>query len=293
MAIQPAVESLHPRAGQSFRFFERSALRVPARWHRHPEIELTYVAQGSGARVVGDHVGSYGNHDLVLVGSQLPHTWRSDEYRSRTVDLHPAFVIQFHPDFVGREFFALPEMQKVQDLLRRSERGLLFPRETAMNVADQQIGICRGRSANPVLALLQLLHVLADAPARPLAAPNYQFGPSPAAEDRMARIDDYLSRNISNPDLSQTDVANLLDLTPSGFSRFFRNATGRTLSEHIHELRIGLACRLLATTDLSVLEVSLASGFANLSNFNRRFRTLRMMTPSDYRTQCRQNLGSG
>ncbi|MEM9645118.1 MAG: AraC family transcriptional regulator, partial [Planctomycetota bacterium] len=63
--MKPSYELLVPPNGDSFRCFDRSALQSPVKWHRHPEVELTYIATGSGSRVVGDHIGSYGDHDLV------------------------------------------------------------------------------------------------------------------------------------------------------------------------------------------------------------------------------------
>ena len=102
---KPAFEKLVPPVGESFRCFDRSRIRSRAKWHRHPEIELTYVHSGSGTRLVGDSIGSYGDADLVLLGPELPHTWLSDAYRGKAYDRHPAIVVQFHPEFLGAEFF--------------------------------------------------------------------------------------------------------------------------------------------------------------------------------------------
>ncbi|MFM8803169.1 MAG: helix-turn-helix domain-containing protein, partial [Planctomycetia bacterium] len=91
--------------------------------------------------------------------------------------------------------------------------------------------------------------------------------------------------------LSLAEVAAVAELSPAGFSRFFRRMTGRTFVGWGHEVRIGHACRLLVHTDRSVLDISMASGFANLSNFNRVFRRLRGRTPREFRR--RHHLGSG
>ena len=48
-------------------------------------------------------------------------------------------------------------------------------------------------------------------------------------------------------------------------------------------MRVTEACRLLRSTRLSVVDVCWASGFRNLSNFNRRFREETGTTPSAYR----------
>ena len=57
--MKPVYEKLIPDDSESFRCFNRGTLGTPAKWHRHPEIELTYVEQGSGTRMVGDHIANY------------------------------------------------------------------------------------------------------------------------------------------------------------------------------------------------------------------------------------------
>ena len=50
------------------------------------------------------------------------------------------------------------------------------------------------------------------------------------------------------------------------------------------DIRIGNACKLLAKNkDLSITEISYKSGFNNLANFNRKFKTIKGVTPSEFR----------
>ena len=80
-------------------------------------------------------------------------------------------------------------------------------------------------------------------------------------------------------------LAGLVGMNPSAFSRFFKRATGRTVTHYINEMRIGLACRMLTDTDQSVLEICMQTGYGNVSNFNRRFRELKLMTPRQFRAR--------
>ena len=53
------------------------SLEVPSfgfHWHYHPEIEITYIKNGRGRRMVGDHTAPFSSGDFVLMGSNLPHT---------------------------------------------------------------------------------------------------------------------------------------------------------------------------------------------------------------------------
>ena len=69
MKIQ--LEKVVTDKGQSFRLFTPS-LRNHFYWHYHPEFELVYVEAAAGIRHVGQHVSSYLQSDLVLIGANIP-----------------------------------------------------------------------------------------------------------------------------------------------------------------------------------------------------------------------------
>ncbi|TWT50436.1 Transposon Tn10 TetD protein [Rubripirellula amarantea] len=290
--MKPAFEKLVPRSGESFRCFDRSELSSPAKWHRHPEIELTYVPRGSGSRIVGDHIDSYTDRDLVLLGSELPHTWTSDEYLGQTYDRHHAIVTQFHPEFLGFEFFACGEMTQVAGLLQRSQRGIWFPPKVAASVGQKLDKLIASEGAARLLLLISILDELsrcADAVALATAAFRVSSGAATgsARETRIQKVCDHIGDRLDDPELTLKSLAELAGMNSSAFTRFFKQSTGRTPSAYIGELRIGLACRLLTDTDDTILSICHQSGFSNLSNFNRRFQQMRSMTPREYRSNFR------
>jgi hypothetical protein len=87
--MKASFEKLVPPSGESFRCFNRKELRTTVKWHRHPEIELNYVEKGRGTRLVGDHIDTYGDGDLVLIGPDIPHTWLSDDYIGKRANFLP------------------------------------------------------------------------------------------------------------------------------------------------------------------------------------------------------------
>ncbi|MFG0286963.1 MAG: helix-turn-helix domain-containing protein [Rhodopirellula sp. JB044] len=288
--MKASFEKLVPEKGQSFRCFNREELRSPVKWHRHPEVELNYIPAGVGSRMVGDHIGSFTDHELVLVGSELPHTWASDEYRGQTYDLHSAVVVQFHPNFLGEGFFDLGEMVDVRNLLQRSSRGLWFPPNVARPIGEKMAELISRTGAARLVELLSILSDLSQQDdAEPLASPLYRTTNNKQVETRIQIVCDYITHHLTDAELSHSDLADLAEMNPSAFSRFFKHSTGRTVSAYINELRIGFACRLLTETDDSILSISQQSGFQNLSNFNRRFQQHRKQTPRAYRKRFRTN----
>src|SRR5882724_9751483 len=114
----------HGRA--SFLTFERRDWECPFHWHFHPEFELTLILDSSGQRLVGNSIADYGPGDLVLLGPNLPHSWRSGPVKCRTRKIHRAIVTQFRGDFLGERFLSLEEVRPVARLLKRSAAGLEF-----------------------------------------------------------------------------------------------------------------------------------------------------------------------
>lgn len=74
-------------------------------------------------------------------------------------------------------------------------------------------------------------------------------------------------------------LAEVMDIHPSSVGRFFKKNTGYTTTEYLNQIRIGYACRLLMGKNISISNASFASGFNNLSHFNRLFLKIKRMTP--------------
>src|SRR5690242_9427560 len=108
----------------SFFVFERRDPGFPFHWHYHPEFELTLIVDSRGERLVGDSIGEYGPGDLVLLGPNLPHSWRS--FPTGSPVNHRAIVAQFREDCLGENFFQMPELHDVARLLGQAARGLAF-----------------------------------------------------------------------------------------------------------------------------------------------------------------------
>ena len=269
-------------SGQSFVVRERVDPAFDFRWHFHPEFELTFIAQSSGQRFVGDSIERYRDGDLVLLGPNLPHTWMSDAAAAKTPK-HRAIYAQFLSDFAGSEFFEKPELAAVARLLERAAQGLRFTGKTQLAAARLMPELFAASGLQQLLKLLEILDLLARSKdATPLSSKTY--APSLKRRDER-RIDDvcrFIHENIAQP-IEQPEAARRAHLSVSAFSRFFKKSLGRTFSEYVNELRVGQACRLLIESDKSIAEIAFGAGFENLSNFNRRFRALKKISPREYR----------
>jgi AraC-like DNA-binding protein len=283
--MRAMVEKVILPAESSYKFEVRDDPCFKFEWHFHSEYELTLILNSRGRRFVGDSIDDYRGGDLVLVGPNLPHTWCSTTDHRRC-GRHKAIVVQFADSFLGEGFFARPELQDVGRLLKRSAVGLCFERCTARDYVTRQI--CRMGEIHGLDRLLALLTVLAQLTrlydARPLASTKFLPNLNLTNKCRIDRACTYINNNFAES-ISLHDVARVAHMSPSAFSHFFRRTVGRNFIDYVNEIRVGHSCGLLSGSDWPITQVAYASGFPNLSNFNRRFLRLKKMTPKAYRRQ--------
>ncbi|MBP9602101.1 MAG: helix-turn-helix transcriptional regulator [Lutibacter sp.] len=100
---------------------------------------------------------------------------------------------------------------------------------------------------------------------------------------RMSDIFNYTMDNFQK-EITLKDVSDIANMTPNAFCRYFKQRTTKTFVNFLIDIRIGNACKLLTkNNDLSITEISYKSGFNNLANFNRKFKAVKGVTPSEYK----------
>ncbi|MCG8568621.1 MAG: AraC family transcriptional regulator [Spirochaetes bacterium] len=102
------------------------------------------------------------------------------------------------------------------------------------------------------------------------------------AEPPILKLTNYI-KNHFEKDIQLLELADLLGWNPSYLSRVFKEKNGVNIFYYISQLRIREACRLLKTTNFSIIEISEQVGFNNLTSFNRTFKKITNRSPRDYR----------
>ena len=97
------------------------------------------------------------------------------------------------------------------------------------------------------------------------------------------KIKEYINDNFRNPDLNVSITAYHFDLTPSYFSKIFRETTGLNMLEYITALRIEEAKKLILAGN-SVNETALRCGYRESATFIRIFRKIAGVTPGQYKS---------
>ena len=98
----------------------------------------------------------------------------------------------------------------------------------------------------------------------------------------VGRMCDFIAENFLY-DIDCVNIAAAADIHPKYAMSLFKKSTGMTLNEYVNLLRLSYAQALLMHEGANVLKVAMDSGFGSLSAFNKSFRKLAGMSPSDFR----------
>jgi AraC-like DNA-binding protein len=256
-------------------------------WHAHSEYQLFFVEQGTGTRFIGDSIKLFKPGELVFTGPHLPHLWRSEEaYFERNNQLHTkGIVIYLNEHFLGEEMLDKEEFVMLKKLLTKSLRGLEFYGKKKEKVIHLMKELVELEGMESFIHLLKILMILAGCKEYNYISPLSYENPLKKSEaDRMNLVYEYIFKNYRNKVILE-DVAALLYMTPTSFSRYFSMVNNKPFSKFLAEIRIKHACNMLVETPHSVTTICYESGFNTLSNFNSQFKEVMSKTPLEYKKE--------
>lgn len=246
-------------------------------WHYHTGFEITLTTVSSGQRFVGYNSEPYTPVDLVLIGENTPHCWITDEHTEQT-------VINFERNFLGEGVWDKSELSEIQLMLDRSKRGIAFSKVTTEKARMRIRRIESAQKFERLMHFLSLLGLLAhDKEFRYLSSYDEESKGNLKLSSRMDNVYSFVLSNFKDPNVSQAQLAEELNMTSSSLCKFVKNMTRKTFFDLILEARVSHAGRLLVNSDKYVSEICFSSGFNNVSNFNRIFKRIMKKSPSEYR----------
>ncbi|CAL1521550.1 AraC family transcriptional regulator [Chitinophaga sp. MM2321] len=262
-------------------------------WHFHEEYELTLIEESIGTKFIGDKVGRFESGELMLIGSNIPHLFRNDEpyYNGHKLLKARSVFIHFTDDFMGTNFFDLPEMKLVRKLLQKSALGLQVCGNTNQYIRNKLLKMEAEKPARRIVTLLDILIRLSESrELRPMLSTSFVAEHSrtlrtkETAQDtaKINSVFEFIMKNFSRQ-IYLEEVAAMLSMSASSFSRYFKHHTLKTFSTYVTVVRITHACSLLMQDNDNISQIGYASGFENLSNFYRHFKRITGLLPKDYR----------
>ena len=255
-------------------------------YHFHPEFDILYFKKDSGRALVGDHMGSFNKGDIYFLSPNVPHAFHAQERKIQKDD-DALYVIQFSFDSLGKEFLDKYEMEGIKNFLLSCNQGFLLKGKTLKKTQQLMEEIITASPVKQLSAIMEILeHFSNFAQTDLLAITSPTYNPT-MKEDSVNKVNTVINYIIENKHrhISLDEISDKLCMTSKSFCRFFKKNTGKNFVSYVNEIKIGEACKLLISTNLTISEICHESGFNNISNFNRRFLELKGIPPKEFRQQ--------
>jgi AraC-like DNA-binding protein len=286
--MKPIFEKINKPEDQSFFLEKVTKPFFTDLWHFHPEIEILLVTEGFGTKYLGDSINTYFPGDIVIIGSNTPHVWSSNaDFLNPDNNLTSgAICIQFMENFLGESFYSIPEYRNIRNFLNETYRGIQFVNKSREILEERIKDLASRVGMDRLIGLMKILDIMSGSrDIRYLSSPSYTpIKINSEDKDRVEIIFRYVIKNYSKK-ITLEEIASMVNLTPHSFCRYFKSRTTKVFSSFVNEVRIGNACKMIIQKKYSITEVCFESGFNYLSNFNRQFKKIKGLTPSEFQSK--------
>ncbi|ANH82231.1 transcriptional regulator [Niabella ginsenosidivorans] len=283
--MKPQLLKVAPGPQRSFSMRKDSEPYINNHWHFHAELELIYFRSGEGTQFIGDSISKFQAGDVVLVGSNLPHYWKFADpfFEENTDSITDVRVAHFPENFLGAGFLDLPENLGIKDTLERAKRGLQIEGGARAKVGAILERLSEAEGSLRILLMFEALTIIAEEKCcRQLSSVGFKPDVYSDENERIQTIFDYSVKHFKRK-ITLEEIAEVANISPNSFCRYFKSRTNKTYSQFLTELRVGHACKLLIETNTCLKRLCFESGFNNFTSFHKYFKGITGRSPQAYK----------
>ena len=197
--------------------------------------------------------------------------------------------LYLEPGFLTCVASEVVDLDRVEILSHRTVYDPFLRQVGLLLKSELELALGNGVASSPInsqlyvesMATTLVMHLLRHYSTAKQPTQTSQEGLSPAS---LRRVMSYIHEHLAY-DLSLTEVAGVVPLSPHYFATLFKQSTGETLLQYVTRCRIDRAKKLLAQKPLAIADISQQVGFRDQSYFTRVFRRYSNMTPKAYRNR--------
>ncbi|MBO9617654.1 MAG: helix-turn-helix domain-containing protein [Niabella sp.] len=285
--MKPQLLKVATEPTRSFSLRKDSEPHVNNHWHLHTELELIYFKSGEGTQFIGDSITRFESGNVVLVGANLPHYWRFEDtfFEEDSLKKADVRVAHFSENFLGSGFLDLPENRGIRDVLERAKRGLQIEGKARLKVAKILERLSGAAGSQRILLMIEALIIISgETECRQLSSVGFKPDDYSDENERIQAIYDYSIKNFKRK-IRLEEIAEVANISPNSFCRYFKSHTGKTYSQFLIELRVGHACKLLIETNTCLKRLCFESGFNNFTSFHKYFKVITGRSPLMYQRE--------
>jgi AraC-like DNA-binding protein len=281
--IKPAFKSVSLLESKPFAVIKQdNKQEFDFPWHYHPEFELTFISQSQGVRYVGNNIENFSDHDLVLLGSNLPHCWINTAGQEQPSG---AIVVYLNQELI--QWLTSGQFDAINQLFEKSSRGVKFSKDIAVRVKSKLYKLLNSSPFEKYILLLDILNELSTTNEFELLSQNnFSYELDYTNNERINAVYQFVRVNYQRK-ISLGEVAAHVSMSEEYFSRFFSKSLMKPFFSFLNEYRIGKASKLLIETDKQVSQICYSVGFESIPFFYRQFKKIKESSPQAYRLKYR------
>lgn len=237
--------------------------------HIHKEIELVFVLNGTATVHIENSVKKISTFDMFISFPNQLHYYQDalgGDY----------LVILLNPDLLFNSFSDLYTVIPYSNVIRLAD-------DESKQFISQIISLIE--SANSIMIIGYICLLFGK------AMQNITFKERSNQNNKIIEaFFKYCNENY-NQHLSLESVSKALSVSKSHLSRLIHKVLQNiSFNDYINSLRINKACHLLKYTKMTITNISESIGFNSIRTFNRAFKFLNNVSPSQYREESKTNL---
>ncbi|UIR56191.1 AraC family transcriptional regulator [Sphingobacterium sp. SRCM116780] len=261
-------------------------------YHRHKEIQVTYILKGQGTFLIGNFTHQFKEDEIYIVDANEPHMFKRTELLTETMSestdqeqIHAIHVFFDYNNF--KDFLQLPELGQVRFFLENISVSKKLDVEPGSSIKRKFLQINEAEGLDRLTGFIGLIDYLSEKvdlwTSLYTGIPQKKY--SDAEGIRINEIFQYTFEHFADK-ISLEDISGIAHMTPHAFCKYFKKHTRKTYITFLNEIRIEQACKMLIhELSENVSDVAFKTGFNNVVNFNRVFKKITKQSPSEYLAQ--------
>lgn len=252
-------------------------------YHRHEELQLTYIVKAHGIIMIGNVVQSFQSDDVFILKPNEPHMF--DNYPDEDSTNEGAHAIHVFVNLERmKKLFVIPEFEAVGQYLLELDSSKKIDPDVSMLLKGFFVNLMVKTAIPRFIEFIDLLHTLVQHKHSTVSLYSgvRNVGYSDRDGVRISEVYKYTFEHYQE-EIAVEDVAAIVHMTPTSFCKFFKKHSMKTYIGFLNEVRIEKACQLLINKQTeSISEAAFQVGFNNIVHFNRVFKQITAMSPRQY-----------
>lgn len=253
-------------------------------WHWHDELQFAYVIKGAVSFGINQQSVTLEKGSGIFINSKVLHSSKPSREADSTyicIDIHPSLLKTFQGHIINRKY--ITPFISDQEFKFYVFDGQKLDDKSMIDAITAMYRLNREKPYAYEFEVLIYLYTLWLHLIRLQQKKQEFIHLSEYDQERLHLLLEIIFKHYPEK-LTLEDFAVRINMSNEACCRFFKKATGRTLSDFLLEYRLKKSVLDLENTDHSISEIAYNNGFSTTSFYIDRFKKMMGCTPGRFRT---------